>query len=67
MSDKSKLTRRSFLAGAGAATVAGAAALVAPPPPAAPKAVKTSKANVPPGLGYQLSEHVRRYYRTTTV
>ena len=29
--------------------------------------VKTSKASVPAGKGYQLSEHVRSYYRTTTI
>jgi len=59
------LARRHFLIGAGAATVAGAAALVAKPNK--PAAVKTSKATVPPGAGYQLSEHVRNYYRSTTV
>jgi hypothetical protein len=67
MSNKVKLTRRSFLTGAGAATVAGAAALVMQPAPPAPRTVKTRKATVPPGQGYQLSEHVRSYYRTTSV
>ena len=57
--------RRNFLLGAGAATVAGAAAVVAVKQK--PAAVKTSKASVPEGRGYQLSEHVRSYYRTTTI
>ena len=65
MEKTQKLGRRHFLIGAGAATVAGAAALVAAPKK--PAAVKTSKATVPPGAGYQLSEHVRSYYRSTTV
>ena len=68
MTTKQRLNRRSFLAGAGAVSVAGAAALVATQAkPSAPALVKTSKASVEPGAGYQLSEHVRNYYRTTTV
>jgi uncharacterized membrane protein len=64
--DKTKTpARRHFLIGAGVATIAGAAVLVAKP--TKPAAVKTSKASVPPGAGYQLSEHVRSYYRSTTV
>ena len=62
---QSKLGRRNFLLGAGAASVAGAAALVVVNKPDA--TVKTSKAGVPAGKGYQLSEHVRNYYRTTTI
>jgi hypothetical protein len=66
MSDKqNKPGRRHFLLGAGAASVAGAAALMAVKPPES--TVKTSKAGVPAGKGYQLSEHVRNYYRTTTI
>lgn len=66
MSDtQNKPGRRHFLLGAGAASVAGAAALVAAKKPAA--TVKTSKSSVPAGKGYQLSEHVRNYYRTTTI
>ena len=66
MSEKqSKPGRRHFLLGAGAASVAGAAALVATK--TSEITVKTSKASVPAGKGYQLSEHVRNYYRTTTI
>lgn len=60
-----KPARRNFLLGAGAATVAGAAAIAAVKQK--PAVVKTSKASVPEGQGYQLSEHVRSYYRTTTI
>ena len=68
MTTKQRLSRRGFLAGAGAASVAGAAALVSKPQaPAKPAPVKTSKANVEPGAGYQATAHVRNYYRTTTV
>lgn len=64
---QSKPSRRHFLlgAGAGAASAAAAAVLVTARKPDA--SVKTSKASVPPGKGYQLSEHVRSYYRTTTI
>lgn len=60
-----KTGRRQFLLGASAASVAGAAALVAVKPHQA--TVKTSRAGVPAGKGYQLSEHVRSYYRTATI
>ena len=63
--DHKSPARRNFLLGAGAATVAGAAAVVAVKQK--PVAVKTSKASVPEGRGYHLSEHVRSYYRTTTI
>ncbi len=62
---QSKPGRRHFLLGAGAASAAAAAALVVTRKP--DTTVKTSKASVPPGQGYQLSEHVRNYYRTTTI
>ena len=62
---QSKPGRRHFLLGAGAASAAAAAALVTVRKPDA--TIKTSRAGVPPGKGYQLSEHVRSYYRTTTI
>ncbi len=67
MSSNKNLSRRGFLVGASAATVAGAAAIVGTPKKTGPTLVKTSKASVEPGQGYQLSEHVRNYYRTTSV
>jgi len=67
MSQKPKLSRRNFLTGAAATTVAGTAALIAAPKAQPPQPVKTSKAQIEPGLGYQLTDHIRNYYRTTSV
>ncbi|WP_370261306.1 twin-arginine translocation signal domain-containing protein [Limnobacter sp.] len=61
-----KLARRQFLVGAGAGAMAAGAALVASKQPemveqaAVEGAEKKSK-------GYQLSEHVKTYYRTLLV
>jgi hypothetical protein len=56
-----KLSRRNFLLGAGAAGVAAIATKTAQP--VAPgTTVKEEKRK-----GYQLTEHVRNYYRTTQV
>ena len=65
MSEKSTSERRNFLLGTGAVSVAGVASLAAVKK--SESTVKTSKAGVPAGKGYQLSEHVRSYYRTTTI
>lgn len=66
MRDNSVGRRRQFLLGAGAASVAAAAALVvAKPPVAARPAAGRGKSAT--GSGYQLTEHVRNYYRTTAV
>jgi nitrous oxide reductase len=70
MSDKSKeqqsvVRRRGFLAGAATAGAAGAAVVAT--------GVLSNKSTVEvakdenASKGYQVSEHVRRYYRTTTV
>jgi len=59
----SKLSRRKFLLAFGAGGVATAAAVASKNPQAQPKkgeAVSGSK-------GYQLTEHVRKYYSTTKV
>ena len=66
MRDNSVGRRRQFLFGAGAASVTAAAALVVAKPPAAvrPAACRSKSAT---GSGYQLTEHVRNYYRTTAV
>ncbi|HYC48875.1 MAG TPA: twin-arginine translocation signal domain-containing protein [Burkholderiales bacterium] len=60
---KARLSRRNFLLTVGAGTAAGAAALVAKP--GAPggsqdKSIESKK-------GYQLTEHVRNYYRTAKI
>ncbi|MDB5942207.1 MAG: hypothetical protein JWQ13_1773 [Ramlibacter sp.] len=66
---KSKLSRRTLFAGA--ATVGAAAAAVTLIPSAVPDldAQKTQALNPPPerGGGYQLTEHVKRYYKTTLI
>lgn len=59
----SRLSRRNFLLAVGAGGVATAAVVVGRNPRAQPKkaeAVSGSK-------GYQLTEHVRKYYSTTKV
>jgi hypothetical protein len=62
-----KLSRRTLFAGAGTAGAIAAAAAVVPrmAGPAAPAAEpKPAPAR---GGGYQLSEHVKRYYKTTLI
>ncbi|HSI54789.1 MAG: formate dehydrogenase [Ramlibacter sp.] len=64
---KSKLSRRTLFAGAGTAgAVAAAASLL---PGAVTETAVTADAPKPPanGGGYRLSEHVKRYYKTTLV
>ncbi|MBO1112248.1 formate dehydrogenase [Bordetella petrii] len=63
-----RLSRRVFLAGAATAGAAAAGAAALPGAAAQPQ----SSAAVPPsaperGGGYRLSEHVKRYYKTTLV
>lgn len=71
-SSKAKVTpaaRRGFLLGAGAAGAAGAVAAVvvrAPGVPANVVAGGDAGASAQ-GRGYRLTEHVRKYYDTTTV
>jgi len=60
---KTKLSRRHFLLGAGAATAAGVSAM---------SRKKDGDAATPPTgaesrKGYQLTEHVRSYYRTARI
>ncbi len=66
---KSKLSRRTLFAGA--ATVGAAAAAVSLLPSALPDlAARPAQALNPPpdrGGGYQLTEHVKRYYKTTLI
>jgi len=61
---KARLSRRNFLFAAAASTAAGAAAIAAK---------KSTDGAAPPdksnesGKGYQLTEHVRNYYRTAKI
>ena len=61
---KAKLSRRNFLLTVGAGGAATAAAIVAGTSnPSAPQTSKDKRAT----RGYQASEHVNNYYRTTKV
>lgn len=64
---QSALSRRTVFAGAGAAGAAVAAAAVLPGivQPTAPAAAAV--ATTPTSSGYQLTEHVKRYYQTAKV
>lgn len=59
----SKLSRRSFLFAVGAGGVATAAALAGRKPQSSGSKVQSGTG----GKGYQLTEHVRKYYSTTRV
>lgn len=61
---QAKLSRRNFLLAVGAGTAAGAAAIVAKQDPAG--SAKKQK-SVDAKQGYQLTEHVRNYYRTAKI
>ena len=64
---QSKPSRRGFFAGA-AATGAAAAAVVAMPGVTQPELAQPALKPAPEkGGGYSLSEHVKRYYKTTLV
>lgn len=64
---KSKLSRRNLFTGAAAVGAAAAAASLVPG--AVRETVATPQAKEPPerGGGYQLTEHVKRYYKSTLV
>ena len=65
--NQSKPSRRSFFFGA-AATGAAAAAIVAlPSVPALEAAIEEPKVAPEKGGGYSLTDHVKRYYKTTRV
>jgi len=59
----SRLSRRKFLLAVGAGGVATAAVVATKSPQAQPKKVEA----VAGSKGYQLTEHVRKYYDTTKV
>ncbi|MCM2253485.1 MAG: formate dehydrogenase [Ramlibacter sp.] len=64
---KSKLSRRRLFVGAG--TVGAVAAAASVMPGAVRETASSPQPKEPParGGGYQLTEHVKRYYRTTLV
>ena len=59
----SRLSRRKFLMVAGAGGVATAAAVATQAPPSRQKRAEATSGS----RGYQLTEHVRKYYDTTKV
>lgn len=64
---KSRLSRRTLFAGAGTATALAAAANLLPTPPQAAPSGAAAKQAPERGGGYQVTEHVQRYYRSTRV
>lgn len=62
-SPASKLSRRNFLFAVGAGGVAATAAVANANRSASQKKTSAAKS----GKGYQLTEHVRKYYETTKV
>jgi len=65
MEEVSKTTRRSFLGGLGLLAAAGAALKLGPKTTVASDA--TSPHAEPEGKSYRLTEHIKKYYRTTTI
>ncbi|MCG6876602.1 MAG: twin-arginine translocation signal domain-containing protein [Betaproteobacteria bacterium] len=62
---KTKRSRRNFLVAVGAGTAATVAAVAAKT--VAPASEEASKTAGGQSTGYQVTEHVRKYYRTTLV
>lgn len=65
MPEQSRIARRTFFAGIGVAAVAGIATQLTS------NTVITDRAEPvaaqPEGNGYRLTEHIKKYYRTTTI
>lgn len=65
--EQTKLARRQFLVGAGAGVAAAGAALVVSKGSEPAQAIAGAQAEDNKTKGYQLSEHVKTYYRTLLV
>jgi len=65
MAEQPKHSRRSFFKGLGLVAAAGAAVKAAPPVVSAVQQALAS--DTPDGKGYRLSDHVKKYYRSTTI
>lgn len=63
MAEQNKIARRSFFAAIGLVAAAGVTAKLVP------KIVASVPANAsePEGDSYRLTEHIKKYYRTTTI
>ena len=64
--NKAKLSRRNFLLAVGASGAAGAAAMVAKSSPTAQPSASAAD-DKKSSQGYQMTAHVRNYYRTAKV
>lgn len=64
MSQQSKIARRSFFAILGGAAAVGVATKLAPKAPVTEAAEAATDTQTD---GYRLTEHVKKYYRTTTI
>lgn len=64
MSQQSKVARRSFFALLGGAAAVGVATKLAPKVPVTEAAQTAEDTQAD---GYRLSEHIKKYYRTTTI
>lgn len=62
-----KLSRRTLFAGAGTAGAVATVASMLPTAKSVAPAEQLAKVAPAKGGGYQLSEHVKRYYKTTLV
>ncbi|MEO6352011.1 MAG: hypothetical protein ABIO19_11100 [Burkholderiaceae bacterium] len=65
MADTKKIARRTFFSGLGLVAAAGIAVKISGAVPAG-KALD-APISEPVGDGYRLTEHVKKYYRTTTI
>lgn len=65
MAEPNKIARRTLFAGLGLAVAAGAVAKLSQSTPVG--AVSATDKPEPAGNSYRLSEHVKKYYRTTTI
>lgn len=63
--NRNKIGRRSFFAGLGLAAGAGVVAKLLPAAP--PSLAQDSASQEPQDGRYRLSEHIKKYYRTTAI
>ena len=63
MSQQPKTARRTFFTLIGGAAAAGVAAKIA----SKTQPIVAASAKEPEGDGYRLTEHIKKYYRTTTI
>jgi hypothetical protein len=65
MTEKKKIARRSFFSGLGLLAAAGVASKLSPTIPVPNDVAAALKE--PDGDSYRLTEHVKKYYRSTTI